>query len=73
MRFHGLLSTAIRPGVYSASNRNEYQKEKIMFLGSKVLSLYEADNLTAICADCLYNVESLTSHNPRGLHGLLRG
>jgi hypothetical protein len=24
------------PGVYSASNRNEYQKQKIMFLGSKV-------------------------------------
>jgi hypothetical protein len=24
-------------------------------------------------ADCLENVESLTSHNPIGLHGLLRG
>jgi hypothetical protein len=24
-------------------------------------------------ADCLDNVESLTSHNPIGLHGLLQG
>jgi hypothetical protein len=30
-----------------------------MFLGSK--------------ADCLDNVGSLTSHNPKGLHGLLNG
>jgi hypothetical protein len=26
-----------------------------------------------LLADCLYNVGSLTSHNPIGLHGLLRG
>jgi hypothetical protein len=42
-----------------------------MFLGSKVRLVRGADNLTA--ADCLDNVGSLTSHNPIGLHGLLRG
>jgi hypothetical protein len=26
-----ILSTALGPGVYSASNRNEYQKQKISF------------------------------------------
>jgi hypothetical protein len=37
------------PGVHSASNRNEYQKQKIMFLGRTALQLCRADNLTAIC------------------------
>jgi hypothetical protein len=26
-----------------------------------------------LLADCLENVEALTSHNPMGLHGLLQG
>jgi hypothetical protein len=30
-----ILLVALGPGVYSASNRNEYQSIKIMFLGSK--------------------------------------
>jgi hypothetical protein len=38
-----ILLAAVDPGVYSASNRNEYQRDIIMFLGSK------ADNLTASC------------------------
>jgi hypothetical protein len=44
------LPAALGPGVHSASNRNEYRKhwKKIMFLGSKVLSVRGADNLTAI-------------------------
>jgi hypothetical protein len=43
------LSGRIRPWVLSASNRNEYQKTKIiMFLGSKVRLVRRADNLTAI-------------------------
>jgi hypothetical protein len=29
------LSVALGPGIYSASNRNEYKKHKNMFLGSK--------------------------------------
>jgi hypothetical protein len=43
---------------------------KIMFLGSKVRRVRRADNLTAIWADCLENVGSLTSHKPIGLHGV---
>jgi hypothetical protein len=40
-----------------------------MFLGSKVRLVRGADKLTIICN----NVGSLKSHNPIGLHGLLRG
>jgi hypothetical protein len=36
-------------GVYSASNLNEYQKEKRMFLRSRALLARKADNLTTIC------------------------
>jgi hypothetical protein len=45
----GILPTALGPGVYSASNRNEYRKhKKEMFLGSKVRLVRGADNLTDI-------------------------
>jgi hypothetical protein len=56
-----ILPFALGPAVYSASNRNEYK----MFLGSKVRRVSKAD--------CLDNDGSLTSHNPIGLQGLLRG
>jgi hypothetical protein len=39
-----------------------------MFLGGNVRRVRGADNLTAICEPI-----SLTSHNPIGLQGLLRG
>jgi hypothetical protein len=44
-----ILSAALVPGVYSASNRNEYQKQKIMFPGSRVRPVRKADNFAAIC------------------------
>jgi hypothetical protein len=44
-----ILPAALGPGVYTASNRNEYQKHKKMFLDSKVLRVRRADNLTTIC------------------------
>jgi hypothetical protein len=44
-----------------------------MFIGNKVQRVRKDDNLTAIWANCLDNVGSLTSHNPTGLHGLLPG
>jgi hypothetical protein len=60
-----ILPSATGPGVYSASNRNEYQKyKKKCFLGVELGNLW---------AHCLDNVGSLTSHNHVGLHGLLRG
>jgi hypothetical protein len=33
----------------------------------------QANNLTAMWADCPENVGASTSHNPMGLHGLLQG
>jgi hypothetical protein len=44
-----------------------------MFLGSKVWLVRKADNLTAIWAEYLDNVGSLTSYNSIGPHGLLQG
>jgi hypothetical protein len=43
-------SPALGPGVQSASTRNEYQKQKKMFLGSKVwlVQVHRADNLATI-------------------------
>jgi hypothetical protein len=43
-----ILPAALGPGVYSASDRNEYQKQKL-FLESKARPVRRADNLTAIC------------------------
>jgi hypothetical protein len=44
------LPATLDPGVYSASNRNEYQKhKKIMFLESEVQPVHRADNFAAIC------------------------
>jgi hypothetical protein len=44
-----ILPAALGPGVYSASNRNEYQELiKIIFLGSEARPARKADNLTAI-------------------------
>jgi hypothetical protein len=42
-----ILSVALGPGVYSASSINEYQKQKIMFLGSRARPVHKTDNLTA--------------------------
>jgi hypothetical protein len=54
-----ILPAALGPGLHSASNRNEYQKQKNMFLGSKVRPVRRADNLAASfslnragCQDC---------------------
>jgi hypothetical protein len=45
-----ILPAALGPGVYSASNKNEYQKHKnIFFWEVKQLPVRRADNVTAIC------------------------
>jgi hypothetical protein len=44
-----ILPAALDPRIYSASNRNEFQTQKKMFLGSIVWLVHRADNLTAIC------------------------
>jgi hypothetical protein len=43
-----ILPAALVPGVYSAFNSNEYQKQTKMFLRSKALPVHMADKLTAI-------------------------
>jgi hypothetical protein len=70
-----ILPAALGPGIYSASNRNEYWKHKNkMLLGSKVQLVHGADSLNAVYEPiALNNVGFLTSHNPIGLYGLLWG
>jgi hypothetical protein len=50
-KFNLILLAAQSPGIYSASNRNEHQKEKynVRVEGSRVRPVRRADNLTAIC------------------------
>jgi hypothetical protein len=59
------LSAALGREVYSTSNRNELQTRKIMFQGSRALSVRKADNITAICECGILNIS-----RP---YGLLRG
>jgi hypothetical protein len=51
-----ILPATLDPGVYSASNRNEYQEQKKMFLGSRVQLVHRADNLIAICEPIVYTM-----------------
>jgi hypothetical protein len=44
-----ILRVALGPGVYSASDRNEYQKKKNIVFESTAQLMHKADNLTAIC------------------------
>jgi hypothetical protein len=41
--------------------------------GGKERPARRADNLAAICEPNVRNVGASTSHNPKGLHGLLQG
>jgi hypothetical protein len=43
-----ILPAVLGPGVYSASDRNEYRKHKKKFLGIKVRPVHGVDNLTVI-------------------------
>jgi hypothetical protein len=51
-----ILPAALAPGVYSASNRNEYTEQEKMFLGSKVRRVSRADNLISICEPIVYTM-----------------
>jgi hypothetical protein len=60
-------------GVYSASNRNEYQEEKNYVSEKQSAAVAEKWQLYRhLWADCLDNVGSLTPHSPTYFHGLLR-
>jgi hypothetical protein len=51
--FYLILPAALGPGVQSASNRNEYQKQKNMFLESGERPVRKVDNFTDICGPTL--------------------
>jgi hypothetical protein len=59
---------ALGPEVYLASNRNEYQKQKIMFPRSRERPVRKVDNLTAIC-EPIFNI-SQSCRPPRLLTGI---
>jgi hypothetical protein len=44
-----ILQAGLGPGVYPASNRNAYQKQKKNWGRSKERPVLKADNLAAIC------------------------
>jgi hypothetical protein len=44
-----IIPGALGPRVYSASNRNEYQKQKNNVSGSIALPVLRADNFATIC------------------------
>jgi hypothetical protein len=68
-----ILPTILGCGVYSASNRYDYQKQKNNVSGERAWPMHKADNLTAIgCAVSLDNMGSSTYHNPESLHSLLQ-
>jgi hypothetical protein len=51
-----ILPAALTPGVYSAYNRNEYQKHKKSYQGSRARPMRKADNTTAICVPIVYTM-----------------
>jgi hypothetical protein len=59
-----ILPATLAPGVYSTYSRNEYQKEKNMFLGSRAWPVYKADNLTIICKLIINTVWDLNISQP---------
>jgi hypothetical protein len=68
-----ILPVALGPEVDSASNGNDYQKQKNNV--SREQSAASAQGLQPchhLWANCLDNVGSSTSHTPIGLHSLLR-
>jgi hypothetical protein len=69
-----LILSAVRgPGVYSAANRNENQKQKNVSWQQSAAGAYDWQPHRHLWADYLDSVGFLTSHNPIGLQGLLRG
>jgi hypothetical protein len=55
--FYLILPAALCPGVYSASNRNEYHWHKWENVcGSRARPVREADNCIAICEPIAYTM-----------------
>jgi hypothetical protein len=50
------LPAALGPGVHSASNRNEYQKQKNNVSGEQSAASHKTDSLTVICEPIVYKM-----------------
>jgi hypothetical protein len=50
-----ILPPALGPRIYSASNRNEYRKQKNNDSGSRKRPVRGADNITTICEPIVYS------------------
>jgi hypothetical protein len=48
-----IFPATLGPGIYSASNRNEYQKQE-MYPGSRVRKAHKTDNLHGLLQGLLY-------------------
>jgi hypothetical protein len=67
-----IFPTALGPGVYSASNRNEYQRQKNIVSGEQsTAGAWGWQPYYLLWANCLDKVGFLTSNNHIGLHILL--
>jgi hypothetical protein len=51
-----IIPVALVPGVYSASNRNEYQKQKNKVSGEQSRMVRKADKPTGICEPIIYTI-----------------
>jgi hypothetical protein len=67
-----ILPAALGLGVYSASERNEYQKHKKVFLGSKALPVRKTDDLAAICEPWRIKANRSKDVDPRHIYYLKR-
>jgi hypothetical protein len=67
-----ILPAVLGRRVYSASNRNKYQKQETNISGDQSAAGAQGRQPTYLHlrADCLDNMESSTSHNPIRLHNL---
>jgi hypothetical protein len=68
-----ILPAALGTGVYSDSNRIEYQEQKKCFWRVERGRCVRLITFRHLWADGLNSMGSLTSHKPIGLHGLIRG
>jgi hypothetical protein len=58
-----IVPAALGPGIYSASNRNEYRKQK-KFLGSTAQPERKVDNITAVYEPIVLSLDASQPYRP---------